>query len=237
MGAAQSRPVDVRCDNTLSRLEPHAFINCMKPFCERIEIICNDYFKRSLDAIVYHALCAYIQKHSHLDKNVMMELVKDVTIKLEGFIAHVRELRDVIGHMKMTVNHTAPASFLNKLSANPICIHILSQMGCRTMMVGGAITTFKEVVRQECWRNAKLTDFFARLGVYLIETFKGFEVVSTSQIELEVQFLDQRMQILDDPDFGKEELSKAAMAIKSVLLDIRLEKLKSGDKTTNVRGA
>jgi hypothetical protein len=106
------------------------------------------------------------------------------------------------------------------------------------MMVGGAITTFKEVFGQECWRNAKLTDFFTRLGRYLIETFKKFEVVSTSQIELEAQLLDLRMQILQDPDFGKEELSPVAMVIKEVLLDIKMDKLRALSTTTpNVRGA
>ena len=105
------------------------------------------------------------------------------------------------------------------------------------MMVGGAITKFKEVIGQECWRNEKLTDFFTKLGRYLIETFQNFEVVSTSQIDLEAQFLDMRMQILEDPDFGKEELSQVAMVIKSVLLEIKLERLESGGKTSNVRGA
>jgi hypothetical protein len=45
------------------------------------------------------------------------------------------------------------------------------------------------------------------------------------------------MQILQDPDFGKEELSPVAMVIKSVLLEIRLERLESVGKTSNVRGA
>jgi hypothetical protein len=65
-----------------------------------------------------------------------------------------------------------------------------------------------------------------------------FEVVSASQIELEGQLLDLRMQILQDPDFGKEELSPVAMVIKSVLLDIKLDELKAPETTTsNVRGA
>jgi hypothetical protein len=212
----------------------------MKLFCERIEVICKNYLERGMNAIVYHAMFAYIQKHSWLAKNakdIMAELVADVTIRLEGFIAHVRELRGIIGRMEMTVRHPGPASFLEQLSANPICRHILSEMECTTMMVGGAITTFKKVLGQECWRNEKLTDFFTRLGRYLIETFQNFEVVSTSQIALEGQLIDLRMQILQDPDFGKEELSPVAMVIKSVLLEIRLERLESVGKTSNVRGA
>lgn len=240
MGSAQSRPVVVRCDNTLSRLQPHVFIALMKPFCVRIEVICNDYLERGLDAIVYHAILAYNQKHRGLARNgkeILAELVADVTIQLEGFITDVRKLRETVTRMKIIANHTGPASFLEQLSANPICRHILSVMECTTMMVGGAITTFKEVFGQECWRNEKLNDFFARLGRYLIETFKKFEVVSTSQIELEAQLLDLRMQILQDPDFRKEELSLVAMVIMSVLLEIKLERLDSGGKTSNVRGA
>ena len=241
MGAEQSRSVIVvRCDNTLSRLEPTAFINRMKPFCVRLEHNCNDYLGRGLDAIVYHAILAYKHKNRGLARNrkeILAELVADVTARLEGFITDVRKLRETVTRMNIIANHTGPASFLEELSANRICMHILSEMECSTMMVGGAITTFKEVFGQECWRNEKLTDFFTRLGRYLIETFQNFEVVSTSQIDLEAQFLDMRMQILEDPDVGKEELSPVAMVIKSVLLEIRLERLESVGKTSNVRGA
>ena len=250
MGAAQSRParpvvdvdVVVDVDNTLSRLLPHEFISRMDLFCTSIETICNDYLKKNLDAIVYNALHAYIQKHFQSSKNdkdsmnIMKELVADVRDQLEGFITDVRELREIIGRMKIIAKHTGPASFLKKLSENPICRHILSEMGCTTMIVGGRITPFKEFFGQECWRNAKLSDFFARLRRYLVETFMKFEVVSASQIELEGQLLDLRMQILQDPDFGKEELSPVAMVIKGVLLDIKLEKLKAL-ATPNVRGA
>jgi hypothetical protein len=239
MGAAQSRPVVVRCDNTLSRLLSHEFIARMKPFCLRIVKICDDYLGRSLDAIVYRAILAYIQKHRGLARNgkeILAELVANVTARLEGFITDVRKLRETVFRMNIIANDTGPASFLEELSANPICRHILSEMGCSTMMVGGAITTFKEVIGQDCWRNEKLTDFFSRLGSHLTTTFREFNVVSTSQIELEGQLLDLRMQILQDPDFGKEELSPVAMVIKGVLLDIKLEKLKAL-ATPNVRGA
>jgi hypothetical protein len=240
MGAAQSRPVVVRCDNTLSRLPPHEFIARMKQFCLRIARICDDYLGRSLNAIVYHAILAYIQKHRRLARNgkeILAELVADVTVRLEGFITDIRKLRETVTRMEIIVKHTGPASILEQLSANPICRHILSAMGCSTMMVGGAITTFKEVIGQECWRNEKLTDFFTRLERHLIDTFKDFAVVSTSQIELEGQLIDLRVQILKDPDFEKEEgLSEVAMVIKKVLLDIKLDKLKAL-ATPNVRGA
>lgn len=228
MGAAQSRPVVVRCDNTLSRLPPHLFIVRMKPFCERLELICSDYLGRGLDPIVFHAIVAYKKKHRELARNgkeILKELVEDVTIWLEGFIEHVRGLRFIIGRMEMTAKNTGPASFLEQLSANPICVHILSQMRCSTMIVGGAMTTLKEVIGQECWRNGKLNNFFGSLESYLIRTFNEFKVVSTSQIELEAQLLDLKMQIMEDPDFGKKELSPVEMVIKEVLLDIRLEKL------------
>jgi len=46
------------------------------------------------------------------------------------------------------------------------------------------------------------------------------------------------VQILHDPDFGKEELSPVAIAIKEVILDIKLDKLKALATTTpNVWGA
>jgi len=228
MGAAQSRPVVVRCDNTLSRLPPHLFIDRMMQFCLRIAQICNDYLGRGLDAIVYNAIIAYNQKHRGLAKDrneVLAELVADVTARLEGFITDVRELRKTVTRMGIIVKHTGPASFLEQLSANPICVHILTQMRCSTMMVGGAITTFKEVIGQECWRNGKLNNFFGSLESYLIRTFNEFKVVSTSQIELEAQLLDLKMQIMEDPDFGKKELSPVAMVIKEVLLDMKLSKL------------
>jgi hypothetical protein len=238
MGAAQSRLV---CDNTLSRLPPHLFVDRLKRFCERVEQICDDYFERGLDPIMYHATLAYIQKHHALvkhEKKIVAPLVADMIARLERFIADVRELRITVTRMGIIANHIGPASFLEQLSANPICAHILSEMGCSTMMVGGAITTFKEVIRQECWRNEKLTDFFSRLGRYLIETFGKFNVVSTSQIEHKGQLLDLRMQILQDPNFAKEELSPVALVIKEVLLEIKMDQLRAlVTKTPNVRGA
>lgn len=240
MEAAQTRPDTRTCDNTLSRLEPHMFIERLSLFCKSIEKICDDYLKRDMDAIVYHALFAYIQKHPDLAKNAKMslaELVTDVTTHLEGFIKDVKDLRGIVGRMAMTVNHSGPASFLEQLSANPICQHILSQMGCRTMMVGGQMTKFKKLVGQECWRNGKLNDFFSSLGVYLTNTFKDFEVVSTSQIKLEVQLIDLKAKLLEDPDFGKQQLSPVAMAIKEVLLEIKMDQLKPSTSTPNNRGA
>jgi hypothetical protein len=189
----------------------------MDLYCTSIEKICNDYLKRNLDAIVYNALHAYIQKHFQSSKNdkdsmnITKELVTDVKVQLEGFITDVRELREIIGRMKIIAKHTGPASFLKKLSENPICRHILSEMGCTTMIVGGRITPFKEFFGQECWRNAKLTVFFARLGRYLVETFKKFEVVSDSQIELEGQIIEMRVQILNDLNFVEIELSLLQM--------------------------
>jgi hypothetical protein len=189
---------------------------------------------------VYHALFAYIQKHPYLAKNakdIMREIVADVTTHLEGFIKHVNDLRGIVGRMNITVNHTGPASFLEQLSANPICIHILSQMGCRTMMVGGQMTGLKDLVGQECWRNGKLNTFFANLAIHIKTTFNAFDVVSTSQIELNASLIELKLKILEDPDFGKEELSLVAMAIKAVLLEINMDQLKPSTSTPNTRGA
>ena len=236
MGAAQTGT----CDNTLSRLELNAFIVVLKPFCKHIRDICNDYLERGMDAMVYHALIAYIQKHYCLAKNakdIMAELVADVTKHLECFIEDVRNLRKIVTVMNLIVTRAGPASFLEELSANPICQHILSQMGCRTMMVGGQMTIFKKLVGQECWRNGKLNDFFSSLGVYLKQTFDSFHVVSTSEMKLKGELLQLSMKILEDPEFGKEELSPVAMAIRAVFLEIKLEQLNPSDKPKNVRGA
>jgi hypothetical protein len=242
MGAAQSRhvPITGTCDNTLSRLELNVFIVVLKPFCEQIEFICNDYLGRSLNAIVYHALIAYIQKHYCLAKNakdIMAELVADVTTHLEGFIKDVRKLREIVTRMNLIAKDTGPASFLEQLSENPICRHILSQMGCKIGIVGGQFTRFKEVFGQECWRNGKLNTFFGNLASYLKKTFSFFHVISTSQIELKGELLQLSMKILEDPEFGKEELSPVAMAIRAVFLEIKLEQLNPSDKPKNVRGA
>ncbi len=209
------------------------------PFCLRIAQICNDYLGRGLDAIVYHAIIAYNQKHRGLAKDgneVLAELVADVTARLEGFIKDVRELRKTVTRMGIIVKHTGPASFLEELSANPICRHILSQMESNTKMVGGQLTPIKELFGQQCWSDAKLNNFFSSLRIYLTATFQDFNVVSTSQIELEALLLDLRVQILQDPDFGKKELSPVEMVIKEVLLDIKMDKLRAL-ATPNVRGA
>jgi hypothetical protein len=228
MGAKASRPVTRTCDNTLSRHQKHVFIVMFSLFCRQIEEICDDYLKRGMDAIVYHALFAYIRKHPYLAKNakdIMRELVADVTTHLEGFIKHVNDLRGIVGRMNITVKHTSPASFLEQLSANPICIHILSQMGCRTMMVGGQMTTFKKLVGQECWRDGKLNTFFSSLTFYLKQTFDSFHIVSTSEMKLKGQVLELTLQILENPDFGKQELSEVEKVIKEVLLRVKLDQL------------
>lgn len=228
------------CDNRLSRLQPDEFKSKFRPYCKRIVEICDDYLQRSLDAIVHHALLAFKKKHPDLAMDatdIMAELVADVTVRLEGFLTQVRQLRITLTRMAIIYNDTGPASFLEELSANPICKHILSQMGSKTMMVGGQMTKFKEFFGQPCWSDEKLTDFFTRLGVHLTQTFKGFAVVSASQIELEGQVLDLKMQLLKDLDFGKKELSEVAMVIKAVLLEVKLDQLKASTSTPNTRGA
>lgn len=226
------------CDNRLSRLQPDEFKSKLSQYCKRIVEICDDYLQRSLDAIVHHALLAFKKKHPDLAMDatdIMEELVADVTVRLKGFLTQVRQLRITVTRMKLIVNETGPASFLEELSANPICKHILSQMRSKTMMVGGQMTKFKEFFRQQCWSDEKLTNFFERLGVHLTQTFQGFAVVSASQIELKGQLIDLKVQLLKDPEFYKEELSSAVMAIKAVLLEIKLDQIKAS--TPNTRGA
>ena len=235
-------PITGRCDNSFSRLPVDEFIQKFGQFCSRIVQICEVYLGRSLDAIVFHALVDFKKKHRDLAMNandILEELVADVTVRLEGFLTEVRQLRITVARMSAIASHTGPASFLEKLSVNPLSAHILSQMGSKTMMVGGRMTKFKEFFGQQCWSDEKLTDFFTRLGVHLTQTFNGFAVVSTSQIELEGQLIDLRVQLLQDQELWKEkELSPVAMVIKEVLLDIKMEKLRAlTKKTPNVRGA
>jgi len=229
-----------RCDNTFSRLPPLEFILKFRQHCSRIVKICDDFLGRSLDAIVFHAILAFKQKHRDLAMNardVLGELVADVTAQLEGFLTEVRQLRITLTRIEIIVNYTGPASFLEELSANPLSEHILSKMGSKTMMVGGQFTKIKELFGLQCWSDEKLTDFFTRLSIHLTQTFKGFAVVSTSQIELEGQLMDLKMQLLKDDELWKEELSPVAMVIKAVLLEVKLDQLKASTTIKNMRGA
>ena len=240
MGAAQSRPVGT-CDNTLSRLPHCDFIKLFKGFCRQIEIICDDYFGRSISAILHHALKSFIQKnaHAHLglnDKGAMVQLGKDFISNLTDFIEHVRLLRDIVGRMSIIVNHTGCASFLEALSANPICIDILSQMECTTMMIGGQMTTFKTITGQECWRDRKLNIFFANLEIHLKMTFASFHVVSISQIKLRGQLVDMKVAIINDPNFGKEVLSAEDRIMEAIFQEI-LSKLPPAGTTKLCPGA
>lgn len=210
MGAAQSRV----CDNTLSRLSNEAFKIHMDIDCKNIEGICDDYLSRGQDAMMHHALLAYRQKSPLL---ATVESMSDFKVQLSEFINGVNDLRCIVGRMAMTVNYTGPASFLEKLSANPICRYILTQMECTTMMVGGQITPFKEFFRQECWRNDKLNRFFSNLATHLKNTFASFHVVSKSQIELEGKLVDLKTAILNDPKFEKEALSPEDLVIQQIL--------------------
>jgi len=233
-------PITRRCDNTFSRLQPLEFIPKFRHYCLQIVKICDDYLGRSTGAIVHHALLAFKQKHRKLAMNardILEELVADVTARLEGFLTEVRQLRITLTRMEIIANHTGPASFLEELSANPLSKHILSEMGSKTMMVGGQITKLKELFGRQCWSDEKLTDFFTRLGIHLTQTFKGFAVVSTSQIELEGQLMDLKMQLLKDDELWKEELSPVAMVIKAVLLEVKLDQLKASTTIKNMRGA
>jgi hypothetical protein len=206
--AAQSGPVTTRCNNTLSRLEHHMFIGIFLQFCALIENICDDYLGRGRSPILHHAIYTYIQQHSELANNdAMVQLGKDFISRLTVFIEHVMLLRRIVGRMSIMVNHTGCASFLVELSANPLCIYILNQMECTTMMVGGQITAFKTITGQECWRNGKLNTFFANLASHLKTTFASFHVVSISEINLRGQILDMKVAIINDPKFGKEDLS------------------------------
>ena len=223
MGTAQSRPVVVRCDNTLSRLPPHLFIELFKEFCKQIEQICDDYLNRSLDSIMYHALRLFIQKNALLalnDMNAIVQLGKDLVSNLKGFIVNVNYLRGIVGRMSTTVTNTDPASFLKALSANPICIDILNQMECTTMMVGGQITTFKKITWQKCWRNGKLNTFFASLASHIKMTFASFHVVSISEIKLRGQVVDMKVDLMNDPNFGKEDLSAEDRIMQAIFQDI-----------------
>jgi hypothetical protein len=235
MGAAQSRPVVVRCDNTLSRLPPHLFIELFKEFCKQIEQICDDYLNRSLGPIMHHALRLFIQKNALLalnDRNAIVQLGKDLVSNLTEFIEHVRLLRGIVGRMTIIVDHTdtACASFLKALSANPICIHILNQMECTTMMVGGQMTTFKELVGQKCWRNGKLNTFFASLASHIKMTFASFHVVSISEIKLRGQVVDMKVDLMNDPNFGKEDLSAEDRIMQAIFQGILANLPKAGTK-------
>jgi hypothetical protein len=210
MGAAQS----TECDNTLSRLSNNAFKIRMNEYCLVILQICDDYLSRGQDAMMHHALLAYRQKSPLLATD---ESMTDFKVQLSEFINGVNELRGIVGRMAMTVNYTGPASFLEKLSANLICRNILSQMECKTMMVGGHMTNYKDVIGQECWRNDKLNRFFSNLATHLKKTFASFHVVSKSQIVLEGLLVALKTEILNDPNFEKEVLSQEDLIIQQIL--------------------
>jgi hypothetical protein len=222
MGTVQSRPVGT-CDNTLSRLPTDEFIDRFNGNCKQIEKICDDYFVRGRDAILDNALELFIQKNAHLalnDKDAMVQLGKDFISNLTNFIEDVRLLRGIVGRMSIIVNHTGCASFLEALSANPICIDILSQMQCTTMMIGGQMTTFKIITGQECWSNEKRNAFLTNLASHIKTTFASFHVVSISEIKLRGQVVDMKVDLMNDPNFGKEELSAEDQIMQAIFQGI-----------------
>jgi len=233
MGTVQSRPVTRTCDNTLSRLPPDEFILRFNQGCLQIYSICDNYLGRGLNAILDNALELFIQKNAHLalnDKEAMVRLGKDFISNLTNFIEHVRLLRRIVGRMSIMVNHTGCASFLVELSANPLCIYILNQMECTTMMVGGQITAFKTITGQECWRNGKLNTFFASLARHIKMTFASFHVVSISEIKLRGQVVDMKVDLMNYPNFGKEDLSAENRIMQAIFQGILANLPKAGTK-------
>jgi hypothetical protein len=221
-------------DNSLTRLSPKTFQLKIIPYFKFISALFSDFLDhRQLDAIVHNAERAFISKKT--TKEQLQYFRRDMSL----FFEQIKTFRQILIRVDVITKNQEQADFLEKMSAHPICRKILEDMGCRSMIIGGHMTIWKKLTRQETWRHGKLNTFFSNLSLYLKKKFASFHIPRNSEIVLHGQVQDIFMEALNNPDFGIPELSdvdKVVQEICSQLAD-EIKNMPSARLTSNTKSA
>jgi hypothetical protein len=155
------------------------------------------------------------------------------------FLEQIKIMRQILVRIDIIVKNHEQADFLEKMSAHPICRKILEDMGCHSMIIGGRLTIWKKLIGQETWRNGKLNIFITNLSSFLKKNFASFHIPRNSELVLHGQVQDIFMEALNNPDFGKPELSdvdKVVQEICSQLAD-EIKNMPPARLTSNTKSA
>jgi hypothetical protein len=221
-------------DNSLTRLSPKTFQLKIIPYFKFISSLLSDFLdNRTLDAIIHNAQRAFISKKT--TKEQFQYFRKDMSL----FLEQIKTMRQILVRIDVITKNQEQADFLEKMSAHPICRKILEDMGCRSMIIGGRMTIWKRLTRQETWRHGKLNTFFSNLSLYLKKKFAFFHIPRNSEIILHGQVQDIFAEALSNPEFGKPELSavdKVVQEICSQLAD-EIKNMPPTGSTSNTKSA
>jgi hypothetical protein len=208
-------------DNSLTRLAPKTFELTILPYFRFISSLLSDFLDhRQLDAITYNAFSAFISTCSCKDREILQEQFQYFRKDMSMFLEQVKTLRKILVRLDIITKNQEQSDFLEKMSAHPICIKVLEDMSCRSMMIGGRMTIWKRLSGQETWRNGKLNTFSSNLSLYLKKKFSFFHIPQHSEIVLHGQVQDMFLEALTNPDFGKSELSAVDKVVQEILAQL-----------------
>ena len=221
-------------DNSLTRLAPKTFQLKIIPYFKFISSLLSDFLdNRTLDAIIHNAERAFISKKT--TKEQFQYFRKDMSL----FLEQIKTMRQILVRIDVITKNQEQADFLEKMSAHPICRKILEDMGCHSMIIGGRMTIWKRLTRQETWRNGKLNTFFSNLSLYLKKKFAFFYIPRNSEIVLHGQVQDIFMEALSNPEFGKPELSAVDKVVEEICAELAAEikNMPPAGSTSNTKSA
>ena len=221
-------------DNSLTRLAPKTFQLKIIPYFRFISSLLSDFLdNRTLDAIIHNAERAFISKKT--TKEQFQYFRKDMSL----FLEQIKTMRQILVRIDVITKNQEQADFLEKMSVHPICRKILEDMGCRSMIIGGRMTIWKRLTRQETWRNGKLNTFFSNLSLYLKKKFAFFYIPRNSEIVLHGQVQDIFMEALSNPEFGKPELSAVDKVVEEICAELAAEikNMPPAGSTSNTKSA
>ena len=221
-------------DNSLTRLLPKTFELIIIPYFRFISSLLSDFLDhRTLDAIIHNAERAFISKKT--TKEQFQYFRKDMSL----FLEQIKTMRQILVRIDVITKNQEQADFLEKMSAHPICRKILEDMGCHSMIIGGRMTIWKRLTRQETWRNGKLNTFFSNLSLYLKKKFAFFYIPRNSEIVLHGQVQDIFMEALSNPEFGKPELSAVDKVVEEICAELAAEikNMPPAGSTSNTKSA
>lgn len=227
--------------NSLTRLSSNDFELKILPYFRNITFLLNDFLEhRTLDAIIYNAEKAFISKNRSKDCDILLEQLQYFRRDMNVFLEQIKKMRQILIRVNIiTINHEQ-AVFLERMSIHPICKKILEDMGSNSMMIGGRMTIWKRLTRQETWRYGKLNTFFFNLSLFLNKTFASFHIPRNSEIVLHGQVQELFVEAYTNPDFGKMEPSAVDKIVEEIYAELAADFLKnmpSAGKTTINRSA
>jgi hypothetical protein len=166
-------------DNSFTRLPPITFELTIIPYFKYIAELLNDFLgHQALDAITYNAEKAFISQKCSRNLEILREQLQYFRKDMSVFLEKIKTMRKILVRIDVIVKNNEQSDFLEKMSAHPICLKILVDMGSRSMIIGGRMTIWKRLIGQETWRHEKLNTFFSNLSLYLKKlllhsTFRG----------------------------------------------------------------